>query len=143
MRKTGLGPNGVGKTTLVRVLSTLILPTSGKATVCGYDVVREGDRVRRSIGLAAGCAESCETEGGVLFPVEMLPHYLQAVSSILPTTHALKALRLTLIRGASLAEVAPELTFLVITSCLTIPLGLLVFHLGFNKARRRGSLGEC
>jgi len=79
---------------------------------------------------------------GVLFPVEMLPHYLQAVSSILPTTHALRALRLTLTRGASLTEVTPELAFLVITSCLTIPLGLLVFHLGFDRARKTGSLGE-
>lgn len=79
---------------------------------------------------------------GVFFPVEMLPHYLQTVSAILPTTHALRALRLTLIRGVSLAEVTPEILFLVITSCLTIPLGLLIFHLGFDKARKAGSLGE-
>jgi ABC-2 type transport system permease protein len=79
---------------------------------------------------------------GVFFPLEVLPHYLQTVSSILPTTHALRALRLTLTRGASLAEIVPELTFLVITSCLTIPLGFLALHLGFDKARKRGSLGE-
>jgi len=79
---------------------------------------------------------------GVLFPVEMLPRYLQAISFILPTTHALRALRLTLTRGANLAEIVPELTFLVITSCLTIPLGFLAFHLGFDKARKAGSLGE-
>lgn len=53
-----LGPNGAGKTTLVRILSTLLIPTSGKATVCGYDVVREGSKVRRSIGLAAGSERS-------------------------------------------------------------------------------------
>ncbi len=49
-----LGPNGAGKTTLVRICSTLILPTEGMATVCGYDVVREGSKVRKAIGLAAG-----------------------------------------------------------------------------------------
>ena len=53
-----LGPNGAGKTTVVRILSTLILPTSGKATVCGCDVVREGNRVRRLIGLAASSERS-------------------------------------------------------------------------------------
>lgn len=79
---------------------------------------------------------------GVLFPVEMLPRYLQAISFILPTTHALRALRLTLTRGANLTEVVPELTFLMITSCLTIPLGFLAFHVGFDKARKTGSLGE-
>ena len=47
-----------------------------------------------------------------------------------------------LIRGAGLAEVAPELMFLLFTSCLTIPLGLLAFRLGFDQARRKGSLGE-
>jgi ABC-2 type transport system permease protein len=79
---------------------------------------------------------------GVLFPVEMLPSYLQVISHVLPTTHALKALRLTLIQGVSLSSVMPEIAFLIITSCFTIPLGLFAFNLGFNKARRTGSLGE-
>lgn len=47
-----LGPNGAGKTTLVRVLTTLIKPTSGKASVEGYDVVRDAGLVRQFIGLA-------------------------------------------------------------------------------------------
>ena len=47
-----LGPNGAGKTTVVRVLTTLLRPTSGRAHVAGFDVVRDGDAVRRSIGVA-------------------------------------------------------------------------------------------
>jgi ABC-2 type transport system ATP-binding protein len=46
-----LGPNGAGKTTVVRMLATLSQPTSGTATVCGHDVVREADAVRRAISL--------------------------------------------------------------------------------------------
>ncbi|GIF78235.1 ATP-binding cassette domain-containing protein [Asanoa siamensis] len=46
-----LGPNGAGKTTLVRILTTLLRPTAGTATVAGFDVLREPDRVRASIGL--------------------------------------------------------------------------------------------
>ncbi len=46
-----LGPNGSGKTTLFRILSTLMIPTSGRATIMGFDVAREPNRVRREIGV--------------------------------------------------------------------------------------------
>jgi len=46
-----LGPNGAGKTTTIGILSTLVEPDSGTATVCGYDVVRAADAVRRVISV--------------------------------------------------------------------------------------------
>jgi ABC-2 type transport system ATP-binding protein len=46
-----LGPNGSGKTTLFRILSTLMLPTSGRAVVQGFDAARQPALVRRSIGV--------------------------------------------------------------------------------------------
>ena len=45
-----LGPNGAGKTTTLNMLSTLLRPTSGTATVNGHDILTEPDAVRRSIG---------------------------------------------------------------------------------------------
>jgi ABC-2 type transport system ATP-binding protein len=49
-----LGPNGSGKTTTIRILSTLLIPTSGQAKVFGFDVVREASKVREHIGLILG-----------------------------------------------------------------------------------------
>src|ERR1700736_788884 len=46
-----LGPNGAGKTTLSRMLTTLIVPTSGQGFVAGFDVAREPGRVREAIGV--------------------------------------------------------------------------------------------
>ena len=51
-----LGPNGAGKTTTVRMMTTLTEPTSGTARVAGYDVLREPDMVRRSMGLTGQVA---------------------------------------------------------------------------------------
>jgi len=47
-----LGPNGAGKSTTVHMLTTLLPPTAGTATVGGYDVVKEGPQVRKAIGAA-------------------------------------------------------------------------------------------
>jgi ABC-2 type transport system ATP-binding protein len=46
-----LGPNGAGKSTLIRMMVTLLPPTAGTALVSGYDVIRQADDVRRSIGV--------------------------------------------------------------------------------------------
>jgi ABC-2 type transport system ATP-binding protein len=46
-----LGPNGSGKTTLFRILSTLMIPSAGRATIMGFDAAQEPARVRRQIGV--------------------------------------------------------------------------------------------
>ena len=45
-----LGANGAGKTTAMRMLCGLSFPTSGSGTVAGFDVVREGEKIKRRIG---------------------------------------------------------------------------------------------
>lgn len=49
-----LGPNGAGKTTTVKMLTTLLIPTSGSASVKGFDVVARADEVRKRIGFIFG-----------------------------------------------------------------------------------------
>jgi ABC-2 type transport system ATP-binding protein len=57
-----LGPNGAGKTTLIKMLCTLIIPDEGTASVAGYDVLREPDKVKENIGWLHG-----ETGGRALY----------------------------------------------------------------------------
>ncbi len=49
-----IGPNGAGKTTLVKTLCTLLWPSSGTASICGHDVRREEDEVKRLVGFVSG-----------------------------------------------------------------------------------------
>ncbi len=59
-----LGPNGAGKTTAIRVLSTLLRPDAGRASVGGFDVVRQPKEVRRLIGLTGQYAAVDELLSG-------------------------------------------------------------------------------
>lgn len=59
-----LGPNGAGKTTAIRILATLIPPDGGRASVGGYDVVRQPGEVRRLIGLTGQYAAVDELISG-------------------------------------------------------------------------------
>jgi len=61
-----LGPNGAGKTTTIKILATLLTPTSGRAWVAGVDVVADPKGVRRHIGMVSGG----ETSGYGLLTIE-------------------------------------------------------------------------
>jgi energy-coupling factor transporter ATP-binding protein EcfA2 len=51
-----LGPNGAGKTTTIKMLTTLLIPTSGAATILGFDLVKQAEKVRPlSPGPLLGC----------------------------------------------------------------------------------------
>jgi ABC-2 type transport system ATP-binding protein len=49
-----VGPNGAGKTTTIKMLTTMLIPTSGKATVLGHDVQKEVTKIRERIGIVLG-----------------------------------------------------------------------------------------
>jgi len=49
-----LGPNGAGKTTTVKMLTTLLIPSSGTATILGYDIIRQAEQIRPCIGFIFG-----------------------------------------------------------------------------------------
>jgi ABC-2 type transport system ATP-binding protein len=79
-----LGSNGAGKTTTIKILSTLSKPDGGKATICGYDVVRQEKRVRECISLTGQFAAVDEVLTGrenlhLIGQLKRLPHVKQRV----------------------------------------------------------------
>lgn len=77
---------------------------------------------------------------GVMFPVSVLPDWLQSISAWIPLTHALHALRLILLQGASGGDVLVDLLFLFIFSLIAFPLSGLVFRGALRIAMSQGSL---
>lgn len=79
--------------------------------------------------------------GGVYFPTRSVGDpALESLASWLPLTPALRALRLLLLRGESLAAVAPLVTRLALMAAVLLPVGFLAFSAAVRRARKTGSL---
>ncbi len=84
-----LGPNGSGKTTMVRILSTILKPTAGSVEILGHDVVREPEKIRPLIGLAGQFATVDENLTG-FENLRMMGRLNHLESSVIgPRCHAL------------------------------------------------------
>jgi ABC-2 type transport system permease protein len=80
--------------------------------------------------------------GGVYYPIGILPEWMQNLSHLLPITYSLKAMRLALLKGYTIAELAPDLWALALFSAIMVPLSLLSFSYAARKAKEKGSLGQ-
>jgi ABC-2 type transport system permease protein len=79
---------------------------------------------------------------GVYFPVSLLPVWLKVPAYLLPLSYALEAMRLALMRGQSLSQLAGYAGILLLFNVLLIPAGLLAFRRALTLAKRSGSLGH-
>jgi len=80
--------------------------------------------------------------GGVFYPLQVLPRFLQHAGQLLPITHALVGMRAALLHHASLLELLPQIGVLGLFSLIGMPLSLLGFHLGVRWARVTGTLSH-
>jgi ABC-2 type transport system permease protein len=99
-------------------------------------VVKRGDAIITSFGFVVLLL------GGVLFPSNVLPSWLQTAAELIPLKHALEGMRLALLTGADLRTLAPIVVKLAIFVGVLLPGGLFAFSMAVESAKRNGSLTE-
>lgn len=97
-------------------------------------VMKKGDPIEWLIGSVSSLL------GGALFPVSIMPPWLQKVSALLPTTYALEALRLAMLKGYSVGMLWNQTAVLGAMAVILLPGSVWVFARAVDKGRRDGTL---
>jgi ABC-2 type transport system permease protein len=95
---------------------------------------------KRAGGLLTLIGAAFALLGGVLYPITVLPRWLQLVAEVLPVSHGLSAIRLALVPDADLAAIGRHLAVLAIFAMVLVPIGLQSFAWAVRRARRAGTL---
>jgi ABC-2 type transport system permease protein len=80
--------------------------------------------------------------GGMLFPVTILPEWLQIVAKLNPMTHALHAMRAALLGGTGLRQLLPAIGLLLLFAMVLLPVSMLVFHWTLERTKTTGTLSH-
>lgn len=116
------------------LLSIIAFASFGIVAAAVIMVIKRGDPVTTIFGSVAALI------GGVLYPVEIMPEWLQFLARLLPITYALEAMRAALLRGAGWSDLAPDLAALSVFALVVFPFSLLLFRYAVRRARQDGSL---
>jgi ABC-2 type transport system permease protein len=116
------------------VLSILAFASIGIIAAGIIMVVKRGEAITSLI------SSFFSLVGGIYYPVEILPPWLQTISALVPVTYAVRAMRLSLLTGASWSELMPDLLVLLGFTVVLSPLSLIVFRYAVEQARKDGSL---
>lgn len=118
---------------VVFVVAVVTFASLGALSTAFILVLKRGDPI---VGLYAAVAGLL---GGALFPISMLPDWLQPFAGLVPLTHALNGMRLAL-HGAPLFDVLPEVGALLLMDAVFLPAAVFAFNWALNRAKREGSL---
>jgi len=123
-------------TFLVFVLSILIFVSFGVLSAAMVVWLKKGDPVAWILSGAGAIL------GGAYFPIQVMPPWIQKISLLLPITYSLDALRLTMLRGYSIAMVAKPVSILAAMTAILLPATTLLFAGAVRRARKEGTLTE-
>ena len=99
-------------------------------------LIKRGDPVTLILGQVSALL------GGVYFPLQVLPHWLQTVAQFLPFTHALEGLRQAVLNGKGLGELSNQVAILSLFAVVLLPLSLAFFAGTVRQAKRLGTLSQ-
>jgi ABC-2 type transport system permease protein len=119
---------------LVLLTVTATVPV-GLLSASGVMVFKQGAPVQFLYTLTASLI------AGVMFPVSVLPGWLQNCSWLMPTTHALHGIR-GAIGGAAFGQLLPDMSWLLALSIILLPFSLWVFHCAVGRAKYNGTLAH-
>ncbi|GAB4270016.1 MAG: ABC transporter permease [Candidatus Promineifilaceae bacterium] len=123
-----------GAALVILTLAIIAFASIGILAAAIIMVIKRGDPVT---GLLANAANLV---GGVFYPVEVLPDWLQWLAKVLPLPYALHALRLALLNGAEWQTLWPDIAALLFFCLIGLPVSLLAFRSAIHYAKRDGSL---
>jgi len=129
-----LGGGNYGAALLALALTVVTFSSMGIIAASFIMVLKRGDPVTWLFSTLSSLL------GGVYYPVTVLPDWLQPVAALVPVTYSLRAMRLALLRGAPLAQLAPDLLALALFSVVLLPLSLVAFRFAVRRARIDGTL---
>ena len=121
---------------LIQILSILTFSSLGILSAGFVLVFKQGNPMNMVLNAASSLL------AGVYYPVTVLPVWLRPLSYLLPTTYSLRAMRLAVLQGYSLRDLAPDLLILALFSAVLLPLSLAAFQFALRKAKIDGSLTQ-
>lgn len=121
---------------VVLVLTIIAMTSLGIIAASFIMVLKRGDPVTILVNSVAVLL------GGVYYPVELMPLWLQQLSRLLPITYSLDAMRRALLTEASFQEIMPDIIALAIFGTVLVPVSLLIFRYAVHRAKVDGSLAH-
>jgi ABC-2 type transport system permease protein len=120
---------------VVLFLTSLVFSGIGVLSASTIMVLKRGDPIGAIFGGASAFL------GGTLFPTTVFPGWLQSVAHIFPIFYGLRAMRMAVLRGATLSQVSGDVLALCLFAVVLVPLSLIAFRGAVRVAKTDGTLG--
>lgn len=130
-----IGQANVPSALIVLLLTVVVFSGIGILSASAIMVLKRGDPVAWVFGSVSAFV------GGTLFPVAVLPEWLQAIAHLFPVYYALDAMRLAVLQGATLWEIRGDVLVLAGFALVTVPLSIWTFKRAVRVAKTDGTLG--